>query len=94
MNDTTGARSMIDKLYEWPNSVFSRNIFDAKTGNLMGLVAARVPGHSGAVSYFFSSAQKAGAHEEELAGVAVVAAAASGLNVYSLMPKPEKETDV
>lgn len=94
MNDTTGARSMRDKLYEWPNSVFSRNIFDAKIGNLMGLVAARVPGHSGAVSYFFCSAQKAGAHEEELAGVADVAAAASGLNVYSLMPKPEKETDV
>ena len=90
----TDSPSTRDKFYGWANEVFSGNIFDVKTGNLMGLVAALVSGHSGAVSYFFFSAQKAGASEEELAGAADVAAAASGLNVYSLMPKPETETDV
>ena len=94
MNDTTGARSTRDKLYEWPNSVFSGNVVDAKIGNLMGPVAALVSGHSCPMGYFFCSAQKAGTSEEELAGVANIATATPGITVYSIIPKPEKETDV
>ncbi|MFQ5615782.1 MAG: carboxymuconolactone decarboxylase family protein [Anaerolineales bacterium] len=76
-----------EHFYEWANIVFARSPFDAKTGNLMGLIAALVSGHDGAVSYFYFSARNAGATETELAGAADIAAAASGLNVYSIMPK-------
>ena len=94
MNDTTGARSTRDKLYEWPHSVFSGNVVDGKIGNLMGPVAALVSGHSCAIGYFFCSAQKASTSEEELAGVANIAAATPSITVYAMIPKPEKETDV
>ena len=57
----------------------------------MGLVAALVTGHDGAVRYFYFSAQKGHATEAELAAAANIAAAASGLNVYALMPKDENE---
>ncbi|MFQ5407323.1 MAG: hypothetical protein ACE5FM_03505 [Methyloligellaceae bacterium] len=77
--------------YEWANHVFVNTPFDAKTGNLMGLVAALVTGHDGAVRYFYFSAQKAEATAAELAGAADIAAAAAGLNVYSLLPKDEPQ---
>ena len=76
-----------DRFYEWANEVFARSPFDAKTGNLMGMVAALVSGYEGAVSYFYFAAKKAGATEAELAGAADIAAAASGLNTYAMMPK-------
>ncbi|HJL70909.1 MAG: carboxymuconolactone decarboxylase family protein [Anaerolineales bacterium] len=87
----TETESTRDRFYGWANKVFSGEVFDVKTGNLMGLAAALVTGHSGAVSYFYFSAQKAGASEDELAAAADVAAAASGLNVYALMPKAEEQ---
>lgn len=87
MPETPAAK---DRYYEWANEVFARSPFDAKMGNLMGLVAALVSGHEGAVRYFFFSAQKAGATEAELAGASDIAAAAAGLNVYALMPKEEQ----
>lgn len=76
-----------DQFHEWANRVFAHSPFDAKIGHLMGLVAALVSGHDGAVSYFYFSAKQAGATETELAGAADIAAAASGLNIYSTMPK-------
>jgi hypothetical protein len=94
MNDTTGARSTREKLYEWPNSVFSGNVLNGKIGNLMGPVTAPVSGHSCPMGYFFCSAHKAGTSEEELAGVANIAAATPSIAVYAIIPKPEKETDV
>ncbi|TFH34445.1 MAG: hypothetical protein E4G99_09490 [Anaerolineales bacterium] len=75
------------KYYEWVNEVFVSSPFDPKTGNLMGLVAALGSGYEGAVSYFYFSAKKAGATEDELASAADIAAAASGLNVYAMLPK-------
>lgn len=75
------------RYYDWVNEVFVRSPFDAKTGNLMGLVAALGSAYEGAVSYFYFSAKKAGATEAELASAADIAAAASGLNVYALLPK-------
>ncbi|MCI0581270.1 MAG: carboxymuconolactone decarboxylase family protein, partial [Chloroflexi bacterium] len=81
-----------DKYYEWANEVFARSPFDAKTSNLMGLVAALISGYEGAVSYFYFSAQKAGATAAELAAVANIAAAAAGLNVYGMMPRSEAQT--
>jgi alkylhydroperoxidase/carboxymuconolactone decarboxylase family protein YurZ len=74
------------QFYEWANEVFARSPFDAKMGNLLGLVAALGSGHQGAASYFYFSAKKAGATEAELASAADIAAAASGLNAYSNMP--------
>ncbi|MFQ5944143.1 MAG: carboxymuconolactone decarboxylase family protein [Anaerolineales bacterium] len=78
-----------DKFYEWANEIFADSPFDPKTGNLMGLVAALVAGYQGAVSYFYHAAKGAGATEADLASAADIAAAASGLNIYALMPKGE-----
>ena len=76
-----------ENFYAWANEVFAHSPFDTKIDNLMGLVAALVSGHDGAVRYFYFSAQKAEATEAELASAADIAAAASGLNIYSTMPK-------
>ena len=78
---------MKNKFYEWSNEVFQKSPFDNKTTNLMSLVAALIIGNDGAVSYFYFSAKKAGAPEAELAGVTDIAAAAVGLNLYTLPPK-------
>jgi alkylhydroperoxidase/carboxymuconolactone decarboxylase family protein YurZ len=86
MPETPTAR---DNFYEWANEVFAKSPFDSKTSNLMGMAAALVSGYEGAVSYFYHSAQKAGASEAELAGVADIVAAALGLNAYAMMPKEE-----
>lgn len=83
-NDATNAKA---SFYNWANEMFAGSPFDAKTNNLMGLVAALVSGHDGAVSYFYFSAKQAGATEIELAGAADIAAAASGLNIYATLPK-------
>ena len=84
MSEDPGAK---DKYYAWANEVFAQGPFDVKTGNLMGLVAALMSGYEGAVSYFYFAAEKAGATEAELAATANIAAAASGLNIYAMMPK-------
>lgn len=78
---------MRSKFYAWANEALAKSPFDAKTCDLMGLVAALVTGHDGAVGYFYYSARKAGATDEELAGAADIAAAAVGLNVYATTPK-------
>jgi alkylhydroperoxidase/carboxymuconolactone decarboxylase family protein YurZ len=80
-----------DKYYAWANEVFAQSSFDDKVSNLMGLVAALSLGYDGSVKYFYFSAQKAGATEEELLGAANIAAAASGLNVYARLPKDSVE---
>jgi alkylhydroperoxidase/carboxymuconolactone decarboxylase family protein YurZ len=82
--DPTDAK---DSFYNWANEMFAHSPFDAKTSNMMGLVAALVSGHDGAVSYFYFSAKQAGATETELASAADIAAAASGLNIYATLPK-------
>lgn len=78
---------MKNKFYEWTNELFGKSPFDLKTTNLMSMIAALVLGNQGAVSYFYFSAKKAGATEAELAAAADLAAAATGLNLYTLMPK-------
>lgn len=75
------------KFYEWTNEVFAKSPFDLKTNNLMSMVAALIIGNDGAVSYFYFSAKKAGASEAELAAAADIAIAATGLNLYTLIPK-------
>ena len=55
------------------------------------LVTVVDPIYDGSVKYFYFSAQKAGATEEELLGAANIAAAASGLNVYARLPKDSVE---
>ena len=80
-----------EQFYEWANEAFAKSSFDAKVGNLMGLVAALALGYDGSVKYFYFSAKKAGATDEELADAAHIAAAASGLNVYARMPKGDSE---
>jgi alkylhydroperoxidase/carboxymuconolactone decarboxylase family protein YurZ len=78
---------MRDKFYAWANEAIAKSPFDAKTVDLMGLVAALATGHDGAVGYFYYSAIKAGATEAELAAAADIAAAAAGLNVYATTPR-------
>jgi hypothetical protein len=51
------------------------------------MIAALVIGNQGAVSYFYFSAKRAGATDVDLAAAADIAAAAAGLNLYTLMPK-------
>jgi alkylhydroperoxidase/carboxymuconolactone decarboxylase family protein YurZ len=80
-----------EQFYEWANQTFADSSFDAKVGNLMGLVAALVLGYDGSVKYFYFSAKKAGATDKELADAAHIAAAASGLNVYARMPIDDSE---
>ena len=78
---------MKNKFYEWTNEVFTKSPFDLKTTNLLSLVAALCVGSDGAVSYFYLSAKKVGATEAELAAAADIAAVATGLNLYTLLPK-------
>lgn len=75
------------KFYEWTNEVFAQSPFDMKVNNLLSMVAALSLGNQGAVSYFYFSAKKAGASDAELAAAADIAAAATGLNLYTLLPK-------
>jgi alkylhydroperoxidase/carboxymuconolactone decarboxylase family protein YurZ len=79
--------AMKNKFYEWTNEIFAQSPFDLKTNNLLSLVVALALGHEGAVSYFYFSAKKAGATDAELAAAADIAIAATGLNLYTLMPK-------
>ncbi len=79
--------AMKNKFYEWSNEVFAQSPFDLKTTNLMSMIAALTLGNQGAISYFYFSAKKAGASEAELAAAADIAASATGLNLYTLMPK-------
>jgi len=79
--------AMKNKFYEWTNEVFGQSPFDLKTNNLLSLVVALALGNQGAVSYFYFSARKAGATDAELAAAADIAAAATSLNVYTLIPK-------
>ncbi len=79
--------AMKNKYYEWTNEMFAQSPFDLKITNLMSMIAALVIGNQGAVSYFYFSAKKVGATEAELAAAADIAAAATGLNLYTLMPK-------
>lgn len=78
---------MKNRYYEWTNEVFAASPFDLKTNNLLSLVAALVAGNPGAINYFHGAARKAGATEAELAAVADLAVAASGLNLYALWPR-------
>jgi len=80
---------MKNKYYEWSNEVFQKSPFDLKTTHLMSLVTALALGHQGAVSYFYFSAKTAGASEAELAAATDIAVAATGLNLYALLPKGE-----
>jgi alkylhydroperoxidase/carboxymuconolactone decarboxylase family protein YurZ len=80
-------QAMKSKFYEWTNEVFGSSPFDLKTNNLLSLVAALTLGNQGAVSYFYFSAKKAGATDAELAAATDIAAAATGLNLYTLVPK-------
>ncbi len=78
---------MKGKYYEWTNEVFAKSPFDLKTNNLLSMVASLVLGSQGAVSYFYFSAKKAGATEAELAAATDIAIAASGLHLYTCLPK-------
>ena len=80
---------MKSKFHAWTNEVFTQSPFDPKTNNLLSLVAALVLGNEGAVSYFYFSAQKAGATDAELAAATAIAIAATGLNSYALLLKGE-----
>ena len=55
----------------------------------MALVAALAMRSDGAVSYFYFSAKRAGATEAELAAAADIVLAATGMNLYTLLPKGE-----
>ena len=79
--------AMKNKFYEWTNEMLAQVPFDVKTTHLMSMIAALVLGNQGAVSYFYFSAKRVGATEVELAAAADIAAAATGLNLYTLMPK-------
>ena len=81
------SQALKDKFYAWSSEVFSQSVFDPKSANLMALVAALTQGSDGAVSYFYFSAKKAGASDAELAAAADIAAAVTGMNLYTLMPK-------
>ena len=78
---------MKNKFYEWTNEVFAQSPFDLKTNNLLSMVVALALNNQGAVSYFYFSAKKAGATDAELAAAADIAIAATGLNLYTLIPK-------
>jgi alkylhydroperoxidase/carboxymuconolactone decarboxylase family protein YurZ len=78
---------MKNKFYEWSSEVFGKSPFDLKTSNLLAMAAALGLGNEGAVSYFYFSAKKAGATPAELATATDIAAAAMGLNLYTLLPK-------
>ncbi len=79
--------AMKNKFYEWTNEMFAQSPFDLKTTNLMSMIAALVIGNQGAVSYFYFSAKRAGATDVDLAAATDIAAAATGLNLYTLVPK-------
>jgi alkylhydroperoxidase/carboxymuconolactone decarboxylase family protein YurZ len=81
--------AMKKKYYDWANEMLAQSPFDVKTNHLMSLVAALTLGNQGAVSYFYFSAKTAGASEAELAAATDIAVAASGLNLYALLPKVE-----
>lgn len=70
-----------------------RAIFDVTVSNMMELVAALFSGHSSAMSYSRVSAQNAGAADKAIPTDKHIEATASGLNVYSLLPKREQQAD-
>ncbi len=90
MPDSPGSNvEMKKKFYDLAAEMLAQSPFDTKTRHLMSLVAALVRGDQGAVSYYYFSAQAAGASPAELAGAADIAVATTGLTLYALPPKVE-----
>jgi alkylhydroperoxidase/carboxymuconolactone decarboxylase family protein YurZ len=81
--------AMKQKFYDWTNELLAQSPFEPKINHLLSMVAALALGNQGAVSYFYFSARAAGATEAELAAAADIAVAASGLNLYTVLPKGE-----
>lgn len=82
-----------NKYYEWTNEVFANLPFDLKYANLISLAVALVQGHAGAIKYFYTSAQKAGATDAELAATLDITNAATGLNLYAQVRDLEKPSE-
>ena len=80
---------MKKKFYDWTNEMLAQSPFDGKINHLMSMVAALALGNEGAVSYFYFAAKQAGAPEAELTAAADIAVSATGLNLYTLLPKSE-----
>lgn len=76
-----------DKFQAWTNEAFSQSALDPKTAHFLAMVAALALGNDGAASDRYFSPKKAGASESELGAAANIAAAVTGMNRYTLLPK-------